>query len=256
VSTLPRARRIAGSFGTKRGKVGDLTPICVVKLVMALSDDVQDKLGKRVDDCYWRRLLQERLARRTTAVDVGALAQIEASHRFIGSPVDNLLGDGAYAPITGGSVLDSVSVGRQESLESYASTISSMSNLNLAPGDHSNKNNGSFDVNDKAITVLNNPSVCDSVSEMLANASTCEGGSSVDLAVSQAIEGFLAMPMDDMDEFGNTVNRCDDMGDSLPAQPSVVEVKASAATAIQRLARGADARSLADKRYQNVSIRQ
>lgn len=256
--------RIATSFGTKRGKVGDMTPICVVKLVMALSNDVQDKLAKRVDDCYWRRLFHERLTRRTIintisrrpsegegstgggdiggGVGVGDAAYMPS--RLIASPMDP-----SFDLLDGG-------VARQESLESSASTLSTFP-ANSNPSD-SGKDKVDDNMQDRALQQLTKQdslsidgggsgSVMLMPTPLVLNAN--------DVAVNEAINAFISMPMDDMDELGNTIKRIEDDNGSLSQQPSVTEVKASAATAIQRLARGADARNLAERRYQNVSFR-
>jgi hypothetical protein len=216
-----------------------MTPICVVKLVMALPDDIQDKLAKRVDDCYCRRKLQERLGRRTTTSPRG---EYDFRNLMSASPTDMTT---TFSDFDGNAL--PTGVFRQESLESTMSTLSAPSNL-LNSGV-----SASGDPNDRAVMALTKLDSLSDGSMDNVNSTHLTVVNPIDFAVSQAVDAFMAMPMDDMDEFGNTIHKERDLNDNGMPKPSATEMKASAATAIQRLARGADARSIADKRYQSVS---
>ena len=240
--------RISTSFGGRKGKVGDMTPISIVKLTNALPVDIAEKLGKRVDDCYWGRLLHERLARKSVIESEYNRVGVSAggggsSGRLMASPdadIDALtsgLGLGlGLRPRTDSAVSDTQQQQQQQQQSSplfnrQNSGSSVLTEVSFAIGDAGD-----------AAAMLDRDSSSTSSSVVAA-------ASLVSLnPVDKAIDAFLAMKMEDMDEQGRTI-----------AKPVVISdedimlgkqtVKTGAATSIQRLARGADARAIADKRH-------
>ena len=187
-----------------------MTPISIVKLVNNLTVDIAEKLGKRVDDCYWGRLLHERLARKTLAEeDYCEVARLASSAEVDLDGLSSGLGN----------------VEKQDSSisEPFARQNSMTSVLTDGSFGGDNEPNRSVIFQELSSVASLNP-------------------------VDKAIDAFLAMKMEDMDEFGNTVTKPVVISEDELRQGQQI-VKSGAATAIQRLARGADARAVADKRH-------